>query len=221
MRTRRTGNASQMMGNPVEHLTKELDLTPEQQATVGPIIDQAKPQLEAIHREAMEKTRSVMETAPHKSGRFSLRNSNKVRCDKESARRNAEFDEEVAQSEAAVSAPERSETGAAAVERSPPLSCFVVAGGADPGGKDEASLWASRGQRPRATTSPRAGNLGTLPHAFPKVGEQRIVIGRDSREGRLRNTKRDRLQRLVHENVVDRHSGKPRRKGRARTGRAK
>ncbi|MDQ3314736.1 MAG: Spy/CpxP family protein refolding chaperone [Verrucomicrobiota bacterium] len=50
-----------MMGNPVEHLTKELDLTPEQQATVGPIIDQAKPQLEAIHREAMEKTRGVME----------------------------------------------------------------------------------------------------------------------------------------------------------------
>lgn len=50
-------------GNPLEHLTKELDLTPDQQAKVGPIVDQAKPQIQAIHKEAMEKTRAVMENS--------------------------------------------------------------------------------------------------------------------------------------------------------------
>lgn len=52
-----------MMGNALEHLTKELDLTPDQQAKVTPIVDQAKPQIQAIHQEAMEKTRAVMENA--------------------------------------------------------------------------------------------------------------------------------------------------------------
>ncbi len=51
-----------MMGDPLEHLTKELDLTPEQQAKVGPIVDQAKPQMKAIHEEAMQKARAVMES---------------------------------------------------------------------------------------------------------------------------------------------------------------
>ena len=50
-------------GNPLEHLTKELDLTADQQAKVAPIVDQAKPQIQAIHQEAMEKTRAVMENA--------------------------------------------------------------------------------------------------------------------------------------------------------------
>ena len=50
-------------GNPLEHLTKELDLTPDQQAKVAPIVDQAKPQIKAIHQEAMERTRAVMENA--------------------------------------------------------------------------------------------------------------------------------------------------------------
>lgn len=48
-------------GNPLEHLTKELNLTPDQQAKVAPIVDQAKPQLQQIHQEAMEKARAVME----------------------------------------------------------------------------------------------------------------------------------------------------------------
>ena len=51
-----------MMGNPLEHLTKDLDLTPDQQAKVGPIVDQAKPQIRAIHEEAMQKMRAVMES---------------------------------------------------------------------------------------------------------------------------------------------------------------
>ena len=50
-------------GKALEHLTKDLELTPQQQAQVQPIIDQAKPQIRAIHQEAMQKTRVVMENA--------------------------------------------------------------------------------------------------------------------------------------------------------------
>lgn len=50
------------MGDPMEHLTKDLDLTADQQAKVQPIIDQAKPQFQAIHHEAMEKARALMES---------------------------------------------------------------------------------------------------------------------------------------------------------------
>ena len=50
-------------GFALDHMTKELELTPQQQAQVAPIIDQAKPQIRAIHREAMEKTHAVMETS--------------------------------------------------------------------------------------------------------------------------------------------------------------
>ena len=49
--------------NPLEHLSKDLELTDAQKAQVQPIIDQAKPQIEAIHKEAMEKTHAVMENA--------------------------------------------------------------------------------------------------------------------------------------------------------------
>ena len=48
--------------NPLEHLSKDLELTDAQKAQVQPIIDQAKPQIEAIHKEAMEKTHAVMES---------------------------------------------------------------------------------------------------------------------------------------------------------------
>lgn len=51
------------MGNPLEHLSKDLDLTDDQKAKVQPIIDQTKPQLEAIHKEAMEKTHALLENA--------------------------------------------------------------------------------------------------------------------------------------------------------------
>ncbi|MCA1660073.1 MAG: periplasmic heavy metal sensor [Verrucomicrobiaceae bacterium] len=50
-------------GAALEHLTKDLDLTPQQQQQVQPIIDQAKPQLQAIHQEAMQKARAVIENA--------------------------------------------------------------------------------------------------------------------------------------------------------------
>jgi Spy/CpxP family protein refolding chaperone len=49
------------MGNPLEHLTESLKLTDAQKAQVQPILDQANPQIAAIHKEAMEKMRTVME----------------------------------------------------------------------------------------------------------------------------------------------------------------
>ena len=52
-----------MMGNPLEHLSKDLELTDDQKTKVQPIIDQTKPQLAAIHKEAMEKMHALMENA--------------------------------------------------------------------------------------------------------------------------------------------------------------
>ena len=51
------------MGNPLEHLSKDLNLTDEQKAKVQPIIDQTKPQIAAIHQEAMEKMRTIIESS--------------------------------------------------------------------------------------------------------------------------------------------------------------
>ena len=42
-------------------MTENLNLTPEQKTKVQPIIDQAKPQIENIRREAMQKTKAVMD----------------------------------------------------------------------------------------------------------------------------------------------------------------
>jgi Spy/CpxP family protein refolding chaperone len=47
-------------GLSIEHLTKTLNLTSDQQAKVQPILDQAKPQIIAIHKDAMQKTQAVM-----------------------------------------------------------------------------------------------------------------------------------------------------------------
>src|SRR3954471_14994873 len=52
-----------VMGNPLEHLSKDLDLNDDQKAKVQPIIDQAKPQIAAIHKEAMEKMHALLENA--------------------------------------------------------------------------------------------------------------------------------------------------------------
>ena len=49
-------------GNPLEHLSESLNLTAEQKTKVQPIIDQAKPQIAAIHQEAMEKMKAIMES---------------------------------------------------------------------------------------------------------------------------------------------------------------
>jgi Spy/CpxP family protein refolding chaperone len=48
-------------GGHFKHLVETLNLTPDQKAKVQPIVDQAKPQLKAIHQEAMQKAKAVMD----------------------------------------------------------------------------------------------------------------------------------------------------------------
>ncbi|MEY2519740.1 MAG: motif family protein [Verrucomicrobiota bacterium] len=68
-----------MMGNPLEHLSKDLNLTDDQKAKVQPIVDQMKPQMKAIHEEAMQKMHALLEGAgaqirplltPQQQGKF-------------------------------------------------------------------------------------------------------------------------------------------------------
>jgi Spy/CpxP family protein refolding chaperone len=44
-------------------ITEKLNLTSEQQTKVQPILDQAKPQIAAIHQEAMQKAKTVIDSA--------------------------------------------------------------------------------------------------------------------------------------------------------------
>jgi Spy/CpxP family protein refolding chaperone len=53
-------------GLSLEHMTKTLNLTADQQAKVQPILDQAKPQIRAIHQDAMQKAHAVMDDAMSK-----------------------------------------------------------------------------------------------------------------------------------------------------------
>lgn len=57
------GPHEHMMGNPLEHLSKDLNLTDDQKTKVQPIVDQMKPQMKAIHEEAMKKMQALMESA--------------------------------------------------------------------------------------------------------------------------------------------------------------
>jgi Spy/CpxP family protein refolding chaperone len=43
----------------IQGITKQLSLTPDQQAKVQPILDAAKPQMAAIHQEAMQKMKTL------------------------------------------------------------------------------------------------------------------------------------------------------------------
>jgi Heavy-metal resistance len=49
--------------NPLDSMTQSLNLTSDQQARVQPIIDQAKPQLMAIHKDAMQKSKAIIDNA--------------------------------------------------------------------------------------------------------------------------------------------------------------
>ena len=49
-------------GSGLQRMTEKLDLTSDQQTKVQPIIDGAKPQIDAIHQEAMQKTKAVMDS---------------------------------------------------------------------------------------------------------------------------------------------------------------
>jgi Spy/CpxP family protein refolding chaperone len=46
----------------LRHLTEKLNLTSDQQTKVQPILDQAKPQIAAIHQDAMQKAKGVMDS---------------------------------------------------------------------------------------------------------------------------------------------------------------
>src|SRR6267142_7000545 len=46
----------------LQRITEKLNLTSDQQTKVQPIIDAAKPQIVAIHQEAMEKMKTVMDS---------------------------------------------------------------------------------------------------------------------------------------------------------------
>jgi len=45
----------------LERLTKSLNLSPDQQTKVQPLIDQARPQIIAIHKDAMQKTQAIVD----------------------------------------------------------------------------------------------------------------------------------------------------------------
>ncbi len=45
----------------MQHLTKSLNLTPDQQAKVQPLLDQARPEIIAIHKDAMQKTQAIID----------------------------------------------------------------------------------------------------------------------------------------------------------------
>jgi Spy/CpxP family protein refolding chaperone len=46
----------------LQRVTEKLDLTSDQQAKVQPILDAARPQIDAIHQEAMQKAKGVMDS---------------------------------------------------------------------------------------------------------------------------------------------------------------
>jgi Spy/CpxP family protein refolding chaperone len=48
-------------GLAMDHLTKMLNLTADQQTKVQPIVDKARPEIAAIHQEAMQKMKTVMD----------------------------------------------------------------------------------------------------------------------------------------------------------------
>jgi Spy/CpxP family protein refolding chaperone len=56
----RHGGGGGGRGHGLEQLTDGLNLTPDQQAKVQPIINQAQPKIAEIHREAMQKIKAVM-----------------------------------------------------------------------------------------------------------------------------------------------------------------
>jgi Spy/CpxP family protein refolding chaperone len=47
----------------LQGITKQLNLTSDQQTKVQPIVDAAKPQIAAIHQEAMQKMKTVMDSS--------------------------------------------------------------------------------------------------------------------------------------------------------------
>ena len=59
----RHGGGRGSRGASIERITDQLNLTPDQKAKAQPIIDQTRPQIENIRREAMQKMKAVMDNA--------------------------------------------------------------------------------------------------------------------------------------------------------------
>jgi Spy/CpxP family protein refolding chaperone len=57
----RRGGRGGMRHDPMERQLESLNLTADQKAKVQPILDQAKPKMEEIHRDATQKTKALME----------------------------------------------------------------------------------------------------------------------------------------------------------------
>src|SRR5438045_2917133 len=49
--------------NPLEEMSNTLNLSDAQKAKIQPIVDQAKPQLQTIHQEAMTKAKAVIDNS--------------------------------------------------------------------------------------------------------------------------------------------------------------
>ncbi len=47
----------------LERITDDLNLTPDQKTKIQPILDQVRPQIAEIHRDAMAKTKTIMDNA--------------------------------------------------------------------------------------------------------------------------------------------------------------
>ena len=59
----RKGRGDHEWRNPLSKLDEKLDLTAEQKAKVQPIVEQTKPQIAAIHQEAMQRSKAVFDAA--------------------------------------------------------------------------------------------------------------------------------------------------------------
>jgi periplasmic protein CpxP/Spy len=52
-----------MRHDPMERAIEQLNLTPDQKAKVQPVLDEAKPKMEQIRRDAMQQSKAVMDDA--------------------------------------------------------------------------------------------------------------------------------------------------------------
>ena len=57
------GGGGRWHGHGLQGITKQLNLTSDQETKVQPIVDAAKPQLAAIHQEAMQKAKGVIDNS--------------------------------------------------------------------------------------------------------------------------------------------------------------
>ena len=100
-----------MMGNPLEHLSKDLELTDDQKAKVQPIIDQTKPQLTGHPQGGHGKDARATGKREHPDPAIAHAAATaKIRCDEKGARRHAQGDGGDARRQETVTAVTEGET---------------------------------------------------------------------------------------------------------------